>query len=237
MLSIIIPTLNEATNLRRTIPRTLRAAAGADVELIVSDCDSRDGTADVSRELGAMVVCGSRCRAEALNRGTAAARRDVLVFVHADTHQPIGFADVIARALADPRIVGGAFDWEWDEHPLNAGWNRACLKMVEMVNRTRFRWTHNFYGDQTIFVRRSVFDRIGGFPPVRLMEDIRFCRQMKRRGRVAILRPPVRTSPRRFVSRGVVRQFLHDLTLLAWESCGAKPEKLWDRYNRWNHQV
>lgn len=233
-LSIVMPTLNEAANLARTIPHTLAAAGGA-AELIISDCGSTDGTAEAARGLGAIVVeAGATSRAQALNAGAAAARGEVLLFLHADTLLPDFFPQLIRRALQSSAVVGGAFDFLWSDHPQNAGWNAACLRLVVMVNRARFRWTSNFYGDQAIYVRRDVHDAIGGFPNVRLMEDIRFSRQMKRRGRVAILRPPVRTSPRRFLANGVLRQFYRDLRLLAMESCGFDAGNLHHQYNRLN---
>jgi rSAM/selenodomain-associated transferase 2 len=235
LLSVIIPTLNEAATLPHTIPHTLRAASGAELELIVADCRSGDGTASIAKGLGATVACDvATCRADALNAGAAAARGGTLLFLHADTILPEGYPRLVGRALADPSVVGGAFDWEFGPHPLETRLDRGCLHAITIVNRLRFRWTSNFYGDQAIFVRREVFDRLGGFPEVRLMEDVRFCQKMKHAGRTAILRPPVYTSPRRFILRGVLRQFAVDLTLLGCDSCGVRPERLWAHYNRLN---
>jgi rSAM/selenodomain-associated transferase 2 len=234
MLSIIIPTLNEAASLATTIAHTLRAACGTETEIIVSDCGSGDGTAALARSLDADVVLGGRCRADALNIGASAADGDTLLFLHADSLLPDEFPHLIARALGKPLIVGGAFDFEFSKEPETGGFDAQCLRWVVLVNRIRYRWTGNFYGDQAIFVRRDVFRRVGGFPNVRLMEDIRFSRRLRRFGRTAILRPPVRTSPRRFLSHGVIRQFVEDLTLLGCDSIGVCPVKLWERYNGWN---
>lgn len=236
MLSIIIPTLNEAATLPETVQHTLHAADGADVEIVVSDCGSRDSTAAVAERLGVRVVGGGTCRATALNIGAAAARGQVLLFLHADTLLPRDFPHLIRRALRASSTVGGAFDFEFGEHPQSDGFAARCLRWVVLCNRLRYRWTGNYYGDQSIFVRRDVFDRVGGFPKVRLMEDIGFSRRMRGVGRTAILRPPVRTSPRRFVTRGVIRQFVQDLTLLGCDSFGVCPVRLWERYNGWNHR-
>lgn len=235
MLSIVVPTLNETEALPQTLGHVHRAAAGAPIEVIVSDCCSRDGTADLARSLGVRVIEGGRSRADALNRGAAAvAGGGVLLFLHADTVLPHDFARKIARAMADPFVVGGAFEFEWGEHALNRGLNRLLLRGIVFCNRIRFRHSRGFFGDQAVFVRRDAFERLGGFPDVRLMEDLRFCRRLGLLGRTAILQPPVKTSPRRFVTRGVIRQFAQDLSLLCCDSWGVCPEDLWAHYNRWN---
>ncbi len=208
-------------------------------DLVVSDCGSTDGTPDIARQCGATVVEGACCRADALNRGVAASTPDprdceVLLFLHADTALPEAWDLRILRAIGRHGIVGGAFDFNFASHPLNHGWNRQGLRFVKLLNRLRFRWTHNFYGDQAIFVRRSVFDRVGGFPRVRLMEDIGFSRRMRSQGRVAIIRPGVKTSPRRFVVTGVWRQFARDLNLLSLDAMGLRPRASWHRYNLLN---
>jgi rSAM/selenodomain-associated transferase 2 len=237
LISIVIPTLNEAATLPETIPHTFRAAQRSDVEIIVSDCDSRDGTEQVARDCGAIVVRGGSCRATALNRGAAAARGDVLLFLHADSWLPPGFDTSIRRALSSHAIAGGAFDFQFSDHPRAQGLAARCLDLVVLCNRIRYRWTGNFYGDQCIFVRRSIFERVGGFPRVALMEDIAFCQRLRRFGRTAILRPPVRTSPRRFLDHGVIRQFVQDLSLLARENLGMRSIDTWRRYNNWNHRT
>jgi rSAM/selenodomain-associated transferase 2 len=235
VLSVVIPTLNESANLRVTIPHARAAARGAAVEVIVSDCDSRDGTACAAQELGAIVTTGAACRADALNRGARLAGGDVIVFLHADTLLPDDFVARVRRALARPGVVGGAFDFQWQRlDGLGSGLAWQQLKLVRALNRIRFRWTHNFYGDQAIFVRRAAFERAGGFPAVALMEDVRFCRRLRRLGRVAIVSPAVRTSPRRFVARGVFRQLGRDLILLACDSVGATPTRMWGAYNGLN---
>ncbi len=238
MLTIVIPTLNEAHALPGTLVHTRRAASdGADLEIIVSDCASRDGTADVARRCGAdRVLTGGTCRADALNRGAAVASGDVLLFHHADSILPTRFDQIIERALrrGGASTVGGAFDFQFARRPRPPAWPRQCLKLVVTVNRIRFRCTGNFYGDQSIFVRGDVFGRCGGFPCIPLMEDARFSARMRRFGRTVILRPPVVTSPRRFLARGVVRQFAQDLVMLSCESVGVRPDALWSRYNHFN---
>lgn len=237
MISIVIPTLNEARSLPETLSHTLRAARGDDIELIVSDCGSRDGTQEFVRDQRLQLVCGGMCRAGALNAGAGMARGDVLLFLHADSLLPEGFTNRIRHALTSAKVIGGAFEFDFSGRPHADKWIEHCLRSVVMCNRIRYRWTHNFYGDQCIFVRRHIFQRVGGFPRVRLMEDIGFCQRIKRFGRMAILQPPVRTSPRRFVDRGVLRQFIEDLTLLGFASLGIQAERRWHEYNAWNERA
>ena len=234
MLSVIIPTLNEADHLPGTVGMLRQAAGGEPFELVVSDCDSRDGTADAARRLGAIVVTGGTCRSDALRRGAAAATGDVLLFLHADTKVPAGFAGRIRRALRRPDVVGGAFEFRF-RRDRSASWlDRQLLTLVVFLNRIRYRHGRGFFGDQAIFVRRAAYDRVGGFPPVRLLEDLRFSQAMSRVGRTAILNPPVRTSARRFVKRGVLRQLAQDWLILACDSFGVTPAELWEHYNAHN---
>ena len=235
-LCIVIPTLNERAALPTTLAALRDALGPARARVIVSDCDSPDGTACLAARHGTGVVRGSRCRAEALNRGaaTAPAGCDVLLFLHADTRLPPGFFGRIEKALRDSRVVGGAFDHKFGKHPQNIRLNRQLLRLVMHLNRVRFRWGRRFYGDQAIFVRRDVFERIGGFPKMPLMEDVYFCARLNRAGRTAILSPGVKTSPRRFCERGVIRTFVADARLLLLDSFGVRPTRLWRRYNDLN---
>lgn len=235
VISVIIPTLNEAEHLPATVRLLRQRQAGPEVEVVVADCHSSDGTAECAAELGCTVVRQASCRAVAMNGGAAVARGDILLFLHADSQPPPGFDAAMVRAVARG-CAGGAFDFNWSSRPKTRGVERELLRIVRLMNRIRFRWTGNFYGDQGIFVRRDVVARLRGFPEVSLMEDVRFCQRLKRVGRLAVLQPPMRTSPRRFLVRGVAHQFLADLRLLACESCGLNPRRAWSSYNRLNRQ-
>ena len=232
-LSIVIPTLNEQLNLPRLISQTLQDAI-ARPQLIVSDCNSADETLAIARRLADGVTEGASSRAAALNRGATLADGDVLLFLHADTLLPPAFDRLIGRALARSEVVGGAFDFTFGSHPLSRGAVKQSVRVVQFINRIRFRSTGTFFGDQAIFVRRGVFNRIGGFQEIPLMEDVRFSRALAKFGKTAILSPPVKTSPRRFVTRGVVRQLVTDAILLLGEDLGVNPRALWRNYNAWN---
>jgi rSAM/selenodomain-associated transferase 2 len=236
VLSVIIPTLNEAANLPRTLENTRACAAGEPIELIVSDCQSTDDTLAVARAAGARIVEGSASRAQALNRGAAIARGDRLLFLHADTLLPIGFAEAIDRALARPQIVGGAFNFRFFRPPALSLLTWKMLGIVALMNNVRFRVSRNFYGDQAIFVRPSSFHDLGGFPERVLLEDLHFSRQMKRLGETVILSPPIHSSPRRFLARGIIHQTIQDIRLILADSLGMTPRSLHLRYNGWNRR-
>jgi len=238
VLSVIIPTLNEAANLPRTLAHTRAAAAAATepLEFIVSDCRSDDDTARIASDHGAIVIQGAHSRAQALNRGAAAARGDRLLFLHADTLLPTGFAAAVRHALDRPEMVGGAFNFRFLRPPGLSLLHWKMLGVVALLNNVRFRTSRNFYGDQAIFVRRCVFERLGGFPERALLEDLHFSRRMKRVGETAILSPAVQSSPRRFMARGIIHQMIQDIRLILADSLGMRPGPLSARYNGWNRR-
>ena len=238
VLSIIIPTLNEAAGLPRTLAHTRLATGDEPIELIVSDCRSDDATRRVAAEHGATrVLEGARSRAQALNNGAAAARGQTLLFLHADTLLPPGFAAAVRHTFdRRPQMVGGAFNFRFLRPPQLPLLHWKMLGIVALMNNVRFRTSRNFYGDQAIFVRRSVFERLGGFPERPLLEDLHFSRRMKRVGQTAILSPAVQSSARRFLARGIIHQMIQDIRLILADSLGMRPGPLSGRYNGWNRR-
>jgi len=215
-LSVVVPTLDEA----EALPATLAAARQPGVcEVIVVDGGSRDGTRAVARTLADRVLEAPRGRARQMNAGAAAARGDVLLFLHADTRLPAGYAQAVAGALADPAVVGGRFDVRLDAAGLAY---RALGRLISL----RSRLTRVATGDQAIFVRRVVFERLGGYPLVPLMEDVALSRAMKRAGRVACLSETVTTSARRWQRHGVARTVLLMWALRAAYYAGVPPARL-----------
>jgi rSAM/selenodomain-associated transferase 2 len=214
--SIIIPTLNEEACLAETIESTKRLAPH---ELIVVDGGSSDGTPDIAQRLSSRVIESDRGRAAQQNAGAAIAGGEVLFFLHADCRPPSDALEQIERALADERVVCGAFRQRIEAR----GWR---YRLLEAGNSTRVRWLNLPYGDQGIFVRRSAFEEVGGFPQVPLMEDLRLMRALRRQGRVALLRGPLTVSARRWQRHGVVGQTLRNWTLLLAERVGVSPDRL-----------
>lgn len=220
-LSVVIPTLDEAS----CIARTIRSAWGLrPIEVIVSDGHSSDGTCDIARTEGAVVVESERGRGTQLNVGVQRAAGDVLLFLHSDTWLLPTSRGQMDAALADDRIVGGAFRQQI-ENP------RLIFRWLERGNALRVRWLRLPYGDQGIFLRRSAFDALGGFPDVRLMEDVLLMREIRRRNwPIRLLDGPIHVDPRRWIERGVVRQTLRNWCLLAGLQLGVPPNRLADWY-------
>jgi rSAM/selenodomain-associated transferase 2 len=213
-LSIVMPVLNEAA----TIRAALEALRG--YEVIVADGGSSDGTPDIAAGLCHRVVDAPRGRARQMNAGAAAARGDALLFLHADTRLPPNAAQLVLAALSTHRW--GRFDVQID----GRHW---LLGVVACAMNLRSRVTGIATGDQAIFVRRDAFT---GFPEIPLMEDIAFSRAMKRHGWPACLRERVRTSGRRWESRGVLRTIVLMWRLRLAYFFGARPEDLARVYYR-----
>jgi rSAM/selenodomain-associated transferase 2 len=212
-LSIVIPALNEAERIRAAL-EALAPLRRRGHELIVVDGGSTDGTRELTAGLCDRLLSSARGRAVQMNAGARHAAGDVLLFLHADTALPQEADRIITENLQ--KHVWGRFDVEIQgRHPL--------LRLVGCAMSLRSRLTGIATGDQAIFVRRQAFD---GFPEIALMEDVAFSREMKRRGAPACLRSRVRTSGRRWESRGVLRTILLMWRLRLLYFLGVRPERL-----------
>ena len=200
-ISMVIPALNE----EQGIEATLRALAGSGAaEIIVVDGGSRDRTVEIVRSLSfvRLIEAGAANRGRQMNAGAAAARGDALLFLHADVRLPSGALDAVRAALADPRVAGGCFQIRF---PTAAP---PAMRRVAWGINLRTRWFRTATGDQGIFVRRAVFEALGGFPPLPLMEDIALFTALRRRGPVAVLDARLEISPRRWLAHGIRRTVL-----------------------------
>lgn len=215
-ISIIIPALNEA----EAIGETLDAAArvGEEVEVIVVDAGSADGTAEVARAHGARVVTAARGRGAQMHAGALAARGEVLWFLHADTLAPADAASCVARALADPRAVGGNFRVRFD------GDSGAARFLTWFYPRLRLLGLA--YGDSGIFVRRAAYERAGGFKPFPIFEDLDLLRALWRQGRFVQAEGCVVTSSRRFEGRSFALTFTRWSLLQTLYWLGVSPHTL-----------
>lgn len=221
MISIVVPVLDEARNLERLLP-ALRDLA-PDAEVVIVDGGSRDDTESVlARWPRARIVSSPRGRAAQMNAGAARSAGEVILFLHADTRLPAGFAAAIERALDDQRVVGGRFDVAFD----NPAWP---FRMIATMMNVRSRLSGIFTGDQAIFVRRTAFEALGGYPEIPLMEDIELTRRLRRLGRVACLRRRVTTSARKWERDGIARTIGLMWMLRFLYFCGVSPERL----HRW----
>jgi rSAM/selenodomain-associated transferase 2 len=220
-VSVIIPALNEAATIASAI--VAARAAGA-AEVIVADGGSSDDTIAIAAGLGARVMTGETLRAAQINRGVEAASHEIIIVVHADTLLPLGAAAAVEQALSNGAVFG-AFRVEF----LEGG---ARLAYVAFVINARTRLTRKPWGDQAQFARRETLLQMGGYPAFPIMEDYELARRMARAGRVAILPLPVRTSGRRFLTKGVFRtSFVNWMVILGYH-LGVSPETLARWYRR-----
>jgi len=205
-LSVVIPSREEAD----LIADAVRSASAPRVEVLVVDAGSEDGTGANAARAGARVIRAPAGRAGQLAAGLRASRGDVVLFLHADTRLPPGYADAVERALADPATVGGAFRLRFDE-------GGARMRLIEGAARLRAALLGMPYGDQAIFARRAALEAVGGVPQVPIMEDLDLVRALRRRGRLVLLPLSVVTSARRHRAGGPLRTALrHNLAALAW---------------------
>lgn len=221
-ISIIIPTLNEASNLAKTLASTHNAA---DVEVILVDGMSTDKTVEVARSWGIEVLLSTPGRARQMNTGAARAMGSILLFLHADTRLPRGFDGYVRGILARSRVVAGAFRLRVDS-------NLPGLRILERLVDVRSRCLQFPYGDQAIFLRAELFWSMGGFPDMPIMEDFELVRRLRRRGCIVTAPVSVLTSARRWESLGIVRATLINYTIPLAYYLGASPSRLARRYGR-----
>jgi rSAM/selenodomain-associated transferase 2 len=215
-LSVVVPTLNEERVLAATLERARQPGV---LEVIVVDAGSTDDTSAVAARYADLVVCAARGRAAQMNAGAAQARGDILLFLHADTLVPTGFADAAIAACREPGVIGGRFDVRVEP-------SSPLLRLTGALINRRSRLTRISTGDQAIFIRRDVFEQLGGYADIPLMEDIDLSRRMKRAGRIACLHQRVTTSARRWQKDGVLRTILLMWSLRLLYFCGVSPERL-----------
>jgi rSAM/selenodomain-associated transferase 2/rSAM/selenodomain-associated transferase 1 len=221
-ISVIVPALDEAASIGRTLASLPEQE---DLEVIVVDGGSTDGTPELARDCGARVVSGLPPRSRQMNLGAADARGDIYLFLHADTLLPEGFADHVRRVIANPSVAAGAFTLKIDS-------KRAGIRAVERIANLRSRYLSLPYGDQALFVSAFRFWELRGFPLIPIMEDFALVRRLTRTGRIAIIEQPVVTSGRRWDRLGIVRTTLVNQGIVLAYHLGIAPEVLERWYRR-----
>ncbi|QJR16641.1 TIGR04283 family arsenosugar biosynthesis glycosyltransferase [Usitatibacter palustris] len=218
-VSIVIPALDEAAG----IEAFLAPLQALDAEVIVVDGGSRDATRSLAAPLADQVLEAPRGRAAQMNAGARASSGDVLLFLHADTALPANALAAIREGLAQGRA--------WGRFDVTIAGASALLPIVAFFMNARSRLTGIATGDQAMFVRRTAFEQVGGFPAIALMEDIALSRALKRISRPACLASRVTTSGRRWEKRGTVRTILLMWHLRLAYFLGANPNDLAQRYD------
>ena len=220
-ISVVVPSWRDGRNLAALLPALSRLEGVA--ETIVVDAGGDPEAEQSALSSGATFIgCPSPNRGEQMNLGAAAASGDAIIFQHSDTDLTEDHIAAIEFALSDPAVIGGAFFRKFDgRHPR--------LMWLESVARFLTRHGGTLYGDQSIFVRREVFTKLGGFAKIPLMEDVEFSRRLRGAGKVAVLDPPVQSSGRRHLRKGAWRTSIQNGLFIVLYNLGVSPHRL----HRW----
>jgi rSAM/selenodomain-associated transferase 2 len=223
MISVIIPTLNAGRRLPPTFLSIFDAAVDGFVsEVIVSDGGSEDATLKIAEDAGATVIVGERGRGQQLRAGAEAAQKPWLLFLHADTALERGWAEEAETFMKQGRDSAAVFRFRLADSGVKP-------RLLESAVALRCRFFALPYGDQGLLISRKLYDAVGGFAPIPLMEDVDFVRRLGRR-RIAILKAAAVTSAERFRRDGYVRRSLSNLSCLMSYYRGVPPERLAERY-------
>ena len=220
-ISVIIPTLNE----EKSLPQTLACLSASGVtEVVIVDGGSLDKTISIAEAFcaktsNARIVTAPAGRARQMNEGAKASQGDILLFLHADTQLPAEARLMIEAALTNPAVGGGSFDVTFTPPSV---WGT----MISTLMNWRSRLSGIATGDHALFVHRHVFEQLGGFPDIPLMEDIEFSRRLKRTGQITALHQTVTTSFRRWEQQGPLRTILLMWTLRFLYWGGVSPHHL-----------
>jgi rSAM/selenodomain-associated transferase 2 len=215
-LSIIVPTLNEQTHLQATLASVDLGPAD---DLIVVDGGSHDATRHIARQFTSRVLSAPRGRARQMNVGAGQARGDVLLFLHADTQLPPGGLDSVRHIMRQPQIAGGAFRLRL--MPPTCG-----LRIVAWGANLRTRIGKRPYGDQALFIRRSLFIAIGGYADTPFLEDVQLVKALRQYGKLAIMPQAVYSSGRHWQRDGLIYTTVRNNVLLFLYALGVSPATL-----------
>ena len=225
LITVVIPVLNDAAALASLLPALPEDPA---LEIIVVDgSEAGDPRLGALPERHACVrwMHAAPGRGAQMNHGARHAHGRWLVFLHADTRLGAGWIDALRRLDEQPRIVGGSFRFALDSPVRWARW-------LEWGVRIRVRLFDLAYGDQALFVRRTIFEELGGYRELPLMEDVDFVRRLRRHGRLEHVDVPAVTSARRWEQDGWFRRTIENVVLVALFLAGSSPERLARRYRR-----
>jgi len=206
MISVIVPAYNE----EHALPATLRSlfAQPGDYEVLVVDGGSTDRTCEtVQAEPRARLLTAPKGRAMQMNAGAREASGEWLLFLHADTFLPDGALVRLNRMEGDVNVQAGGFLHQFS----GRDWR---LRLISFLDNFRCVRSRIIYGDQAMFVRRALFEQLGGFPNQPILEDVAFCERLIRVTEPVLLRPPVVTDSRKFVKMGIWRSFARVLLII-----------------------
>jgi len=220
-ISIVIPVLNEDSLIEAAVENAWRC--GAD-EVIIADGGSVDQTIARAKEMKCKFVESAPGRGQQLNAGAAQATGDALLFLHVDNSMEADVVEQIRGAMVNDDCVGGGFRQRIDSE-------RSIFRIIESGNYLRAKYQRLVYGDQGLFVRRDVFESLGGFPEIPLMEDFVFSQKLFQGKHKPVMLPgPLCVSARSWEKTGVLKQTIKNWRIAAAHRMGATPESLYQRY-------
>jgi len=225
-LSVIIPVLDEAEHLRKTIAK----ARTKDTEVIVVDGGSEDSSIDLAKEAGARVIFAPKGRAVQLNAGARSAKGQVFLFLHADTILPKDFVTHIFDTLMDAKVAVGAFGFKTD-------YNKMAMRIIEKAANIRSCTLQLPYGDQGLFMSRDTFVSLGGFPEVPIAEDLFLVKNAVNLGVVKTLKIPSITSGRSWRKSGILRTTAANYLVAVGCFLRKSPHDLARLYQRWTKRA
>jgi rSAM/selenodomain-associated transferase 2 len=215
-VSIIVPTLNEAQGLTKTLTQIQQLFP---YELVVSDGGSRDGTLEIAEEFAEHVVKGSTGRALQMNEGARVANGDIFLFLHADSRIEPASYEKMLHSLESSEKIGGAFSLYIDS-------DKWSLRMIARLANLRSKYFGVAYGDQAFFVKNSIFQQMNGFADLPICEDIDFFKRLRKLGPVILLKEKVFTSSRRWLKEGVWYTTLRNILIATFFKLGFPPRIL-----------
>ncbi len=217
--SVIIPTYNEERIIGKTLGNLI--SHNAEFEIIISDGNSTDKTREIAGTFPVKIINGKRGRGIQMNTAAKIARGDILLFLHADTFLPPNAFEIISNRFADKNVRIATFNLKFDN-------SNFILSLYSYF--TRFESVFTTFGDQVIIVRKKFFEELGGFPDVKIFEDVSFLRKVRNKTKIIKLKPKVITSSRRFEKKGYIKtQFSNIMYFILYYS-GKTDEEIYKRY-------
>ncbi|MBA7522804.1 hypothetical protein ES705_14924 [subsurface metagenome] len=218
--SVIIPVLHETNKINSLIEHLHALEGGRNSEVIIVDGSPTKDTINAINDEKIISISSEKGRAKQMNAGASIARGEILIFLHADTKLPEDAFQKIRRVLEEGRYVGGAFYLRIDS-------DRVIFKLISHITSFLSRLTRIPYGDQTIFIKKDYFNRIGRYGDIPVMEDAELMRKIKReRKKICIIRDNVKTSPRRWEEKGIFYTILINQMIRILYFLGVSPDKL-----------
>ncbi|MCI0453944.1 MAG: TIGR04283 family arsenosugar biosynthesis glycosyltransferase [Candidatus Dadabacteria bacterium] len=224
MISIVIPTYNESGTIKTTLDK-LYEIVSPDDEVIVVDGFSEDNTKEiVSSFPNVKLHISKRGRAKQMNLGAEMAKNEYILFLHADT-----LISANCLTLMKSQIISNGIRWGWFPIKLNSP--KFIFRILETGSNIRTRFTGSPLGDQGIFIRIDLFNKVGGYPEIPIMEDIEFITKIKAISKGVEIKSPVKTSVRRFEKSGIIKTFVTMWVLRILYYLGTSPKTLASYYD------